>query len=176
MLNEIIKVSSGFQTAVNIEYDFNDAQKISGYIPTSSSLEIIDNILINTEHDHCERAKILTGAYGRGKSHTILVALSILYNKDEKLFKELLKRVKTVSKETRKRINNYIESSNKLLPVSITGNSGSLTQSFLGALQQALKLYGLDDIMPETHFTAALNTIDLYHLCIYRWRYSDGSE
>ncbi len=123
-------------------------------------MEIIDNILINTEHDHCERAKILTGAYGRGKSHTILVALSILYNKDEKLFKELLKRVKTVSKETRKRINNYIESSNKLLPVIITGNSGSLTQSFLGALQQALKLYGLDDIMPETHFTAALNTID----------------
>ena len=160
MLNEIIKVSSGFQKSVNIEYDFNDAQKISGYIPTSSSLEIIENILINTEPEHYERAKILTGAYGRGKSHTVLVALSILCNKDEDLFTDLLKRVKTINKDTRKRINNYIESSNKLLPVIITGNSGSLTQSFLGALQQTLKLYGLEDIMPETHFTAALNTID----------------
>ena len=74
----MIEISHNFQSAVNIEYDFSDVEKISGFVPTSSALEIIDNILMNTETEHLERAKILTGAYGRGKSHTVLVALSIL--------------------------------------------------------------------------------------------------
>lgn len=162
MLNNIIKISKGFQSSVNIEYDFNDVRKISGFIPTSSALDIIDSILVNTETENLERAKILTGAYGRGKSHTVLVALSILYNKDKEHFKSLLDKVKVINEDIYKRINNYISSKNRLLPVIINGNSGNLTQSFLGALQQALKLYEIEDIMPETHFVAALNTIKMW--------------
>ena len=41
MLNDMIEISHNFQSAVNIEYDFNDIEKISGFIPTSSALEII---------------------------------------------------------------------------------------------------------------------------------------
>lgn len=162
MLKEIIDVAHGFQSSVNIEYDFNDAEKISGFIPTTSALDIINNILLNTEFDHLERAKILTGAYGRGKSHIVLVALSILYNKDRSRFEKLIDKIKNIDEDTYKRIDNYILSKNRLLPVIINGNSGNLTQSFLGALQQALKLYELEDIMPETHFTAALNTIKMW--------------
>lgn len=162
MLNDKIEIARGFQSSVNIEYDFNDKGKISGFIPTSSALDIINSILVNTEIDQLDRAKILTGAYGRGKSHTVLVALSILYNKDKKYFKKLLDKVKDINEDTYKRIKNYISSKNRLLPVIINGNSGNLTQSFLGALQQALKLYDLDDIMPETHFVAASNTISMW--------------
>ena len=50
-----------------------------------------------------------------------------------------------------------------MLPVIINGNSGNLAHSFLQALQQALHNYELDDIMPETHFSAAVETIE-------RWR------
>lgn len=162
MLNDVIEIARGFQSSVNIEYDFNDKGKISGFIPTSSALDIINSILVNTESDHMDRAKILTGAYGRGKSHTVLVALSILYNKDKRYFKKLLDKIKDINEDTYKRIKNYISSKNRLLPVIINGNSGNLTQSFLGALQQALKLYDLDDIMPETHFVAASNTINMW--------------
>lgn len=162
MLNDKIEISRGFQSSVNIEYDFNDKGKISGFIPTSSALDIIDSILVNTETDHLDRAKILTGAYGRGKSHTVLVALSILYNKDKRYFKNLLSKIKDINEDIHKRIKNYISSKNRLLPVIINGNSGNLTQSFLGALQQALKLYDLEDIMPETHFVAASNTINMW--------------
>ena len=42
----------------------------------------------------------------------------------------------------------------------ISGSSASLTQSFMNALQQTLVREGLDDIMPETHFQAAINTIE----------------
>ena len=43
-----------------------------------------------------------------------------------------------------------------------------MTQAFLSALQKALRFNGLDDIMPETHFQSAVNTID-------RWK-SDYPE
>ncbi len=160
MLNEIISIASGFQSSVNIEYDFNDERKIAGFIPTSSALNIIDSILENTEAGNNERAKILTGAYGRGKSHIVLVALSILYNKDEKKFQSLLKKIKRFDTESAQRIENFISSKKRLLPVIINGNSGNLAHSFLHAVQQALRSYELEDIMPETHFSAAIETIE----------------
>lgn len=160
MLKDYIGLSKGFQSSVNIEYDFNDISKINGFIPTTSALEIIVNIISNTENDKLERAKILTGAYGRGKSHIILVALSILYNKDKRLFEQFLEKVKRINENAYKVIYNYIRSNKRMLPIIINGSSSNLTQSFLNALQQALRLYDLEDIMPETHFRAAVNTIE----------------
>lgn len=160
MLKDYIGVSKGFQSSVNIQYDFNDIKKINGFIPTTTAIDIIVDIISNTEEGKLERAKILTGAYGRGKSHIVLVALSILYNKDQTLFEQLLDKIKKIDENAYKIINNYITSSKKMLPIIINGNSSNLTQSFLNALQQALHLYELDDIMPETHFKAAVNTIE----------------
>ena len=74
----------------------------------------------------------------------------------------MLHKIQKSDENVYKRIDNYISSKNRLLPVIINGNSGNLTQSFLGALQRALKLYSLEDIMPETHFVAALNTIKMW--------------
>lgn len=160
MLSEIISIASGFQSSVNIEYDFNDERKIAGFIPTSSALSIINSILENTESGNNERAKILTGAYGRGKSHIVLVALSILYNKKAEKFQSLLEKIKRFDTESAQRIENFISSSQRLLPVIINGNSGNLAHSFLHAVQQALRSYELEDIMPETHFSAAIETIE----------------
>lgn len=164
MLKDIITISSGFQSSVNIEYDFNDESKIAGFIPTSSALSVINSILENTETGHLERAKILTGAYGRGKSHIVLVALSILYNTDGDKFKKLNKKIRKLDSEAAQRIENYLSSKKRILPVIINGNNGNLSHSFLQALQQALHSYELDDIMPETHFSAAIETIERWRL------------
>lgn len=86
MLNEIIEISSGFQSSVNIAFDLYNDKKIQSFIPTSSALELITNVISSTEADSTHRAKILTGAYGRGKSHIVLVLLSILNRKDKKDF------------------------------------------------------------------------------------------
>ena len=124
MLKDIISIASGFQAAVNIEYDFNDESKISGFIPTSSALSVIDSILENTENNRTERAKILTGAYGRGKSHIVLVALAVLYNKDANKFKKLIKRIKKLDVESAQRVENFISSKKRLLPVIINETAG----------------------------------------------------
>lgn len=94
MFNDKISVAKGFQTSVNIAYDLNNTDKISGFIPTMSSLEIIEDVLLSTAPNSTERARIFIGAYGRGKSHIILVLLSLLYKKDKSLFADLLEKMK----------------------------------------------------------------------------------
>ena len=96
MLNDFIEISSGFQSSVNIAYDLYNEGKIQDFIPTTSALELIENILLSTQAEATQRAKILTGAYGRGKSHIVLVALSMLYCKDKKVFNNLLDSIKKI--------------------------------------------------------------------------------
>ena len=161
MLNDLIEISGGFQSSVNISYDLNNQNKIQSFIPTTSALELISNIILSTDPQSTQRAKILTGAYGRGKSHIILVALALLKRTTPKrIFDNLLKRMKLYDEDAYKITQNYIDSKTKLLPVIINGNGTSLTQTFINSLQLALSANGLDDIMPETNFDAAANTIN----------------
>ena len=161
MLNEIIKVSSGFQTSVNIAYDLRNESKIYSFIPTNSSIDLIYDLLSGTNDGSTQRAKILTGAYGRGKSHIVLVALSILSEgKNRDFYKKLLDRMKDYNEDIYKTTVNIIDSGKKLLPVVISGSISSLTQAFMNALQQTLKNYDLQDIMPDSNFQAAVNTIE----------------
>ena len=98
MRKEMIEISKGFQSSVNIEYDFNDKRKIKDFIPTNACLEIIENIMISTEDASNSRAKILTGAYGRGKSLCVMIALSILFNSNMD-FKPLIGKIKKCNEE-----------------------------------------------------------------------------
>ena len=101
-LEQIIKVSSGFQTSVNIAYDLRNESKIYSFIPTNSSIDLIYDLLSGTNDGSTQRAKILTGAYGRGKSHIVLVALSILSEgKNRDFYKKLLDRMKDYNEDVK---------------------------------------------------------------------------
>lgn len=163
MLREMIEISKGFQSSVNIEYDFNSVDKINGFIPTNACLDIIDSIISSTEPDSTLRAKILTGAYGRGKSLCVLIALSVLFNSDREIFSNLMEKIKTTNEMLYKKIDNYLSSKKRLLPVIINGNSGNMTQAFLRGLQNALNSYDMNDVMPETFFDSAVKTIERWH-------------
>ncbi len=155
-----ISIVAGFQNSINISYDLGDENKIKNFIPTMSSIEVIEDILLSTAPNSNQRARLLVGAYGRGKSHIILVLLSLLYQKNTSLYDNLVKKMYLHNKELAKYTEEYINSEKKLLPIVISGSSTSLTQSFLNALQQSLKLHNLESVMPETHFQATINVID----------------
>ncbi len=159
MFENKIYVEKGFQTSVNIAYDLNNTGKISGFIPTMSSLDIIEDVILSTAPNSTERARILIGAYGRGKSHIILVLLSLLFKKDRFAFETLLEKMRISNPKLYDYTNEYINSGRKLLPIVVEGSSASLTQSFLFALQQALNDENLSYLMPETHFKASINAI-----------------
>ena len=157
-MSKMISVASGFQYSVNISYDLNDESKYSSFIPTQSALMLLEDILLSTEISSNERSRILIGAYGKGKSHIVLMILSVLMKKDIRLFEKMMPRIKE-NKKLEQLINNYYDSDNKILPVVISGSNTSLPQAFLLALQRTLSENDLLDIMPESNYKAAVDTI-----------------
>lgn len=158
-MSKMIQVAPGFQYSVNIGYDLNHDDKLKNFIPTKSSMQLLKEILLSTHPDSTERARVLIGAYGKGKSHIVLTILSILMQRDRSLFVHLMPKIDE-DPELKQLVDNYYsESSNKILPVIINGTSTSLPQAFLLALQKTLNENNLD-IMPETNYKAAIRTIE----------------
>ena len=158
-MSKMISVASGFQYSVNIGYDLNDESKCRSFIPTRSALMLLEDILLSTVPSSSERSRILIGAYGKGKSHIVLMILSILMKKDIRLFEKMLPRIKE-NKKLEQLISNYYDSDNKILPVVISGSNTSLPQAFLLALQRTLSENSLLDAMPESNYKAAVDTIN----------------
>ena len=157
-MSKMISVASGFQYSVNIAYDLNDDNKLRNFIPTKITLDLLEDILLSTRNTSNNRARVLIGAYGKGKSHIVLMILSILMKKDLSLFERLLPEIKS-NPDKYKYIKNYYDTNSKILPVIISGSNTSIPQAFLLALQRTLSEYGLLDAMPETNYKAAISVI-----------------
>lgn len=154
-----ISVEEAFQRSVNIRYDFGNEAKVQDYIASTSSLELISKLIWSTANHAVNRANILIGAYGRGKSHLILVLLTLLCTNDRSSCQNILTQMKQYDETLYMYMQEFISNQQRLLPVIISGNSESISQSFLSALQEALQREQLENIMPRTHFTAAQNMI-----------------
>lgn len=157
-MSKLLSVASGFQYSVNIAYDLNNDDKLKNFIPTQSAMQLLDEILRSTAVSSTERARILIGAYGKGKSHIVLMILSLLLKRDLKLFEKALPKFKE-NPRLFQLVQNYYESENKILPVIITGSNTNLTQAFILALQRTLSDNDMLDIMPETNYRAAVSVI-----------------
>ena len=77
-MSRMLSVAPGFQYSVNIGYDLNSEEKLKNFIPTQSALSLLEEVLLSTSPNSTERSRILIGAYGKGKSHIVLMILSIL--------------------------------------------------------------------------------------------------
>ena len=77
MITQMITVESGFQYSVNIRYDFRNQKRIGSYIPTES-FSLINDIIASVQPHSTDRARIVVGPYGTGKSHLITVIVSLL--------------------------------------------------------------------------------------------------
>ncbi|MBO5730712.1 MAG: hypothetical protein J6R67_05905 [Treponema sp.] len=154
----MITTAEGFQYSVNIAFDLQDKNKLKNFIPTKSSLKLLEEILLSTRPESTSRSRILIGAYGKGKSHIVLTILSLLTGREKKDFVNLNKKLESEPR-LQQLIENYRESKTRLLPVIISGSNTSLTQAFILSLQRTLSLHGLLDIMPETNYKAAVQTI-----------------
>lgn len=158
-MSEMISVASGFQYSVNIGYDLNNNDKLENFIPTRSAIELLKDILLSTNTNSTDRARILIGAYGKGKSHIVLVILSLLMGKNPEVLKKLLPKIQE-DEVLHQIVKNYYDSKQKILPVIISGSNTSLTQAFILALQRTLEENNLSDIMPETNYQAAINVLN----------------
>lgn len=159
-LKNYLNIAEGFQYSVNIEYDLGKEDKIRSFIPTTASFDIIEEIMLSTHDSSTERARILIGAYGKGKSHLVLILLSLLVSKNIEAFTGLLSKIAEYNPKLHEYVLEYIASEKRILPIVIQGGNNSLSQAFLSAMQRTLDMEGLKDLMPDTHFTAAVSMIN----------------
>ena len=157
-MRDMISVASGFQYSVNIGYDLGSDNKLKSFIPTKSALSLLEDILLSVNPTSSDRARVLIGAYGKGKSHIVLTILSILMKRDLTLFEKLMPKIEE-NPRLYQLIQNYYESENKILPLVISGSNTSLTQAFLLSLQRTLSEHDLLSAMPETNYKAAISVI-----------------
>lgn len=161
----MIEASKNFQASVNIAFDFDNAKKLEEFIPNSEAVKFIDETVlsaVNANSGTTDRAGILIGPYGKGKSYIVLEAISLLYsNPDLKgIFYGLAEKIRVKNFAAAENIRTYVNSGKRLLPIVINGNSQSLSQSFLYALNLTLKKKEFENFMPETHFEAAAKMIE----------------
>lgn len=168
--SEFIKADEGFQYSINLQYDLNKLPKINGYIPTNMSMEIIKNYLMNVYYDSKERATVLIGPYGKGKSHLLLILLAILSLKEniideenslsaQQVISELISKVDNIDNEAGKIISELNKQNERIIPVVINSNHLDLNQAFLIALKDALGKEGFEDLIPNTYFDAVKKII-----------------
>lgn len=157
-MRDMISVASGFQYSVNIGYDLGSKDKLRNFIPTKSALNLLEDILLSVNPSSSNRARVLIGSYGKGKSHIVLTILSILMKQDLSLFEKLMPKVKE-NPRLYQLVQSYYDSDNKILPVVISGSNTSLTQAFLLSLQRTLSEYDLLSAMPDTNYRAAIGVV-----------------
>ncbi len=170
---DYIETNQGFQSSVNLELDLNKKDKIKGYIPTEQSVKILGEYLHSFYYssDTQNRANVLIGPYGRGKSHLLLVLTALtsmdLYRSSEytiaeakKLQLELCEKIGLVDHEIGSLAKAIVDSGIRTLPVLINSNSKDINQSFMIAINNALNAAGLSDLLPKTYFDSALEVIE----------------
>jgi len=120
--DELISVNENFQYSVNLQFDINNISKIKEYIPTKDGCELLKNY-INSIINGKNRATTLIGPYGKGKSHLLLVLITLLddyLQEDIALINDFVEKIKPIDIELyqmikqmrneKKKINiNYLE-------------------------------------------------------------------
>lgn len=156
---DFIEGNESFQYSVNIQYDLYNAAKVEGYIPTQRSVELIKEYLLNTIIKGKNKSTVLIGPYGKGKSHLLLVILSVLSGLHKEQLYGLIRKIRKVDKECAELIVDITEN-NKFLPVVLNSNSMDLSQAFLIALRQALLKIGANNILPNTFYDSAIEVLE----------------
>lgn len=162
-INDLIRPNSDFQPSVNIEYDFGNERKIEALIPTSTVCRYVKELLSPVIAQSAQRAKILVGAYGKGKSHITLTALTAMTLRERKPFERLIAAYEQQDSAFADEFAQYVEFGPKMLPVVISGSSTDISRSLLYALRSSLADNNLLDLMPKTNFGGALEVVE-------RWR------
>lgn len=160
-LLDLIKIDNRFEKSVNLTLDLYVQDKIDGYIPTRSSVNVLDTYINEVRNFSGNRATVLIGPYGKGKSHLLLVLLSILSQTCQmSAINKLVQRISAVNPDAAAHINDVMENQGQFLPVLISaGGNNSLNQAFMRGLTTALTRDGLDDVVPDNYYTESIKII-----------------
>ena len=160
--SDIVEINESFQYSINLQFDINDINKIKEYIPTSDSCEVLE-YYIDSLLGNASKATTLVGPYGKGKSHLLLVLITLLNNyhiKDEEIIQALLEKIKKINESLYTKLLQIRQAKLKYMPIIINSNYNDMNQAFLLAVIEALEKEKISDIVIDTYFDKAINIIE----------------
>lgn len=162
MYDNFIDVNKKFKASVNLEYDLLNEEKIRQYVPTTDLCDVLKSYIKSFLFGSEFNSTILAGPYGKGKSFLILMLIYLMSKHDNvELFNYVLDKIKPIDNELFEILNKMNEDGIYLYPVVINNNSfDDINKSFLLALNNTLRIYGLEDVIPNTTFKECLSIID----------------
>jgi len=159
-MNRYISTSPGFQYSINVKYDLRSLTKVENYIPLEQTTSVITDVITSNKEGGTLRSRLIVGNYGTGKSHLSVVLLSIMGKVlSIESYDQLLRKIDQLGGEAANEIRDEL-SRGKMLPVVVTGSGQPFEQLLLASLQRALEEAGLDSLMPNTSYSAALEQIE----------------
>lgn len=159
-LKDFVEIDKRFQNSINLQLDLQDDTKLESYIPTKSSLLILQKYLKSVMGQEKEKATILIGPYGKGKSHLLLVLLQILSAPENEKVNDLVQRISKLDAETAELVEQYRGQKKKFLPVIVSSSNMNLSDAFVLGLTEALRYAGLSDIVPDSYYKEAEKAAD----------------
>ena len=162
-IKDLVVPNKDFQTSINIEFDFGSEEKVKELIPTEAVCRHLERILGDVISPSNQRAKLLVGAYGKGKSHVVLAALTAMWHKSPVAFERIEAAYRKQGNGFADTFEHFVRDGQRLLPVVISGSTSDLRHSLLLALKNALRLCGFQDLMPATNYDGAIKVLDRWH-------------
>lgn len=157
----LIHINRNFRRSVNLQLDLGDNERIATYIPTRSSVTILERYFAAIMGKKKENATILIGPYGKGKSHLLLVLMSLLCGTLKEQVPLLEKIIKNAGEDSVTYIQRATKQGKKYLPVLINPIAEQdLNQSFMMSLREALFREKLGHIAPDSYYSEAIKVIE----------------
>lgn len=161
-ISQIVKLNGNFKNSINLYLNLNKKEKIESYIPTKSSLNVLKRYM-NSVKQNKNHSTILIGSYGKGKSHLLLILLAITSmersKENDSVVRMLLKKMQSVDIDAYHLAKDVWKNKGRFLPVIISGCQEDVSRSFMIALNDALKREKVADLMPDTFFSIARETV-----------------
>lgn len=156
------KIFSAFTTlnnkfiAANIEYDYNNFEFIESYKFTDNTASILAELCLSSlAKQGTNKAYVLTGPYGTGKSHLLLQYMALISDSNKDVVVNISTQIKklNLSNEKSKIFLKALNSNQipKLLPVVVKTGFTNLRNTLIISLQQTLDNFGLSQIMPDIY-------------------------
>ncbi|UDQ96967.1 hypothetical protein AAEX28_07910 [Lentisphaerota bacterium WC36G] len=158
---KIIEILPTFKYAINIRDDYANPEKLNSFIPTYTNVNLLANYLTSI-NSKSNKAFLLSGAYGTGKSFLISILIAFLNGKvDERSIMPLLNKIDEFS-EYKQNITDYINKT-KYAVVFANDIFGEFKQSLLVGMQESIKRYNLN-INLNSSYDSILEKIQRWEL------------